>query len=82
VNDAQYKTNIVAEKMTTQNTGDSKARKGRTIDKGLGTKDDPGYSPGWTIGPVRVSRKSKQNTAPESKPEDKPTQNPTAKEKA
>jgi hypothetical protein len=40
----------------------------KVIDKGLGTKDDPGYSPGFIIGPVIVSRKSTKSGEQKSQP--------------
>ena len=39
----------------------------KIIDKGLMTKDDPGYSNGWIIRPVLVSRKSAKSRKGESK---------------
>jgi hypothetical protein len=30
----------------------------KIVDKGLMTKNDPGYSPGFIVGPVVVSRRS------------------------
>jgi hypothetical protein len=45
---------------------------GKVTDKGYMTKDDPGYSPGWTIGPVLVSRGSKKTGNKESSQEAPP----------
>jgi hypothetical protein len=39
----------------------------KIIDKGIMTRDDPKYSPGFVIGPVLVSRKSRKNGDPRSK---------------
>ena len=41
----------------------------KIIDKGLMTKDDPGYSPGLIIGPVIVSRGSTKSGKPKAKPD-------------
>lgn len=40
----------------------------KVIDKGLMTKDDPGYSRGFIIGPVIVSRKPTKSGKSEYKP--------------
>ena len=39
----------------------------KIIDKGLMTKDDPGYSQGFIIGPVLVSRKPSKSGKSENK---------------
>jgi hypothetical protein len=52
---------------------------GKVIDKGLMTKDDPGYSPGLIVGPVIVSRRPTKSGKQKSKPDTKLSRRPKVK---
>ena len=47
---------------------------GKGTDKGFATGKEPWFSNGWTIGPVRVSRKSTAGGRAKSRPKPKAKQ--------